>query len=101
MAVARCEFGMHELDWLVATLDCARGRPVDVPVMTPKEQERVVRELRRAQRAVHESHDREVAHMRRVKAGYRTAPDKDTEVLDHGQRHGVARMPAPDEDWAR
>lgn len=80
MAVARCELGVAEIDWVVAMCE---GR--EPPRMTEKEQFRTLRELKRAQRAAHESLAREQAHTRKMKAGFRTAPGKDTEVLDHGQ----------------
>jgi hypothetical protein len=80
MAVARCELGVREIDWVVALLDPKRGeRP---PHLAPKEQAKVIRELRRAQRAAHEAKAREEAHTRKIKAAFRTAPGKDTEVLD-------------------
>lgn len=86
MAVARMELGVVEIDWLVAVLEAGQvaGAP-DAPLLTPKEQARVVREVKRAQRAAHESFDRERAHTRRMKAAFRTAPGKDTETLDYGQ----------------
>jgi hypothetical protein len=84
MAVARCELGVREIDWIVALLDPKRGERV--PHLVPKEQAKVIRELRRAQRAAHEAKAREEAHTRKIKAGFRTAPGKQTEALDHGQR---------------
>jgi hypothetical protein len=81
MAVARCELGVGEIDWVVAM--CEGCEP---PRMLDKERWRIMRELKRAQRAAHESLARERAHTRKMKAGFRTAPGKDTETLDHGQR---------------
>jgi hypothetical protein len=81
MAVARCELGVGEIDWVVAMCE---GR--EPPRMLDKERWRIMRELKRAQRAAHESLAREQAHTRKMKAGFRTAPGKDTEVLDTGQR---------------
>jgi hypothetical protein len=81
MAVARCELGVGEIDWVVAMCE---GR--EPPRMLEKERWRIMRELKRAQRAAHESLAREQAHTRKMKAGFRTAPGKDTEVLDTGQR---------------
>jgi hypothetical protein len=86
MAVARCELGVAEIDWVVAMCE-AQGRVPEPPPMTEKERARIMRELKRAQRAAHESLAREQAHTRKMKAGFRTAPGKDTEVLDTGQVH--------------
>lgn len=85
MAVARCELGVREIDWVVAMCE---GNPheADAPPLGERERFRIMRELKRAQRAAHEAKAREEAHTRRIKAAFRTAPGKDTEVLDHGQR---------------
>jgi hypothetical protein len=94
MAVARMELGVEECDWLVGMLEAAQRAGIDVPVgtrgprnkLTPKEQKRVMREVKRAQQAAHDSYDREQAETRRRRAAMRTAPGKDTEALDYGQR---------------
>jgi hypothetical protein len=75
MAVARIELTVAEVDWLLSLLPSTRPEGM--------EQRRAVREIRRAHRMAHESLEREQAHMRRMKAAYRTAPGQDAEALDY------------------